>query len=217
MDPSGKSLWAIIKLDNDFPPYLIPFTNSRFVNINKVYDGVEIDYHYLQQNSISEGKSLIKLYKLKTCNDPGEATLLSSSNKRQIASTALLNGIFQVAVVPQSVTKLGEEYWSEPFSYVNGLIRYCGQSKEILAPQDLEVDSKSDGRQGLLKWSKQAGLRYFEVEKSQNGVNFAPLTTIDGEKTDVYVGSTLDARKQHFRVRACNDWVCSPWAVKAPS
>ena len=217
MDTSGQSRWAIIKLDNDFPPYLIPFQNNRFININKSSNGLELDYRYTQQNSIPEVKSLIKIYKLNSCSNSERPILVSSLNNRQISSLTFLTGVFQVSVVPQSETKLGEEYWSEPFSYVNGVIKYCGQSKVIQAPQDLEVESKADGRKGLLKWQKQEGLRYFEIEQSANGANFVPLTTIDSEKADVYVGSALDARKRHFRVRACNDWACSPWAVKAPS
>ena len=216
MDQSGRSLWAIIKLDNDFPPYLVPFKNNRFISIKKTPNGLDINYQYLQQNNIPEGKSLVNVYKLNSCNNPGRPTLISSTNERQIVSNALFNGVFQVGVVPKSGTKAGEEYWSEPFSYSNGGINFCGQDRNVRVPQDLVVNSTPDGRKGILRWQPQVGSRYFDVEQSENGINFMPLTTIDGEKADVYVGSALDARVRYFRVRACNDWACSPWAVNAP-
>ena len=217
MDQSGKARWAIIKLDNDFPPYLIPFRNGRFINVDKSPKGVQIDYQYLQQNNVAEKKSLVKIYKLDACVNAGRPELISSSEERQISSATLPNGVFQVSVVPKSDTKSGEEYWSEPFSHINGVIKYCAQSKNIEAPEDLAVEIKPDWRLAVLKWQPQAGLRYFEIEQSQNGVNFDPLITIDGEKADVYVGKPVEAGERYFRVRACNDWACSPWSVKAPS
>lgn len=216
MDRSGRSRWAIVKLDNDFPPYLMPYKNNRFINFIKSNNGFNIDYQYLQQNSVPEDKTLINIYRLNSCGDMQKPALVSSSNQKHFRSAILPTGVFQVSIVPHSVTKQGEEYWSEPAMYQDGEIKYCGQSRDIGAPQDLEVESKSDGRQGLLRWQPQVGVRYFEVEKSQNGVNFVPLTSIDGEKVDVYVGSALDAKRSHFRVRACNDWTCSPWVIKAP-
>jgi len=216
-DPSGSGRWAIVALDNDFPPFLALKNNPRFINILDTSNGIRIDYQYQQQFKKAEENSVIKLYRLNSCNQTNDPKLIFSTTAPTIALAHLGTGTLQVSVTPKSTTKYGETFWSEPFSMAGSTPVYCGHGIPIESPLDIEVKSNLDGRRATLSWRTGENVRYFEVQKSLDGQFFTGITLIDGEKRDLNVGPVLDAQQHFIRIRGCTDWACSPWSTHVPA
>jgi hypothetical protein len=210
-DKSGKDLWAIIKLDNDFPPFLMPHPNQRIVDLEKTARWLKVNYLFRQQLNNPENKTEISLYKLENCNSLERPQLILTSNSPLIEVNKTPGEIFQVSVQPHSATKAGETYWSEPFKVIGQQITFCGQKSGPISPRNLSVEVGANGRKVELRWQADGDVRYFEIEKSFNGTFFSPLTYIDGQKRDIDMGSLLNSNTQYLRIRSCNDWACSPW------
>lgn len=215
-DSSGKSRWAIVKLDNDFPPFLRLLEGRRFIDVSSDTNNISVNYRYSQQFNKQEAYSSIGMSKLQSCDDEGDPALIKEGVSNKIPVSKFRDGVYQISVTPKSKTKHGETYWSLPFRVSAGNIAYCPIKRLPYAPEDLFIKSTPDGRNGVLSWLSQDGLRYFEIQVSKDGQSFAPLLNIDGEKRDIRVGNALDGLKYFYRIRACNDWVCSKWAVLSP-
>lgn len=215
-DPSGKSSWAIIKLDNDFPPFLRLLEGQRFIDISTDTHSLSVNYKYFQQFNNPEGYTTIGIHKLQACDDKRDPALISEGSANKIPVSKLRDGVYQVSVTPKSKTKLGETYLSSPFKVSAGNVAYCPIKEIPYTPEDLFVKSTPDGRNGVLSWSSQEGMRYFDIGVSKDGHSYSPLSNIDGEKRDIRVGNAMAGLKNFYRVRACNDWVCSKWAVLNP-
>jgi hypothetical protein len=219
-DADAGNLWAIVKLDNDFPPFILPKDNQRYVDVLYSKDGLKVDYQYKQQKNIPESNSRINLYKLNSCQDEKNSVSspILSSQEQMIPWRFFQAGYYQVSVSPGTKSKKGEIFWSQPFSINNGAVQYCKEQSRPVQVEDLQISAKADGRRALLKWVSDGDFRHFEVERSKNGASYAPLALIDGEKRDLLLESSLyQAKGYHYRIRSCTDWACSSWVTVAPN
>ena len=217
-DPSGKSKWAIVKLDNDFPPYLAPNkTNQKMINLKIENNTINIDYKFLQQFGKSESKTVINLYKLNSCSNYYDRKLIYTTNSRKFTYEFQKQALYQVSVLPATATKIGSEYFSAPFSMAS----QAGTAPCSKSPitdyelKNLKIAKSDDQLNTIITWDGLLDSQYYEIEKlSDNGKEYLFEGSVDlpPYRKRIQLLPIIRSGSTSFRVRGCSDWACSKWA-----
>jgi hypothetical protein len=217
-DIHSSASWAIVKLDNDFPPYLTPFENStRMIDIS-VLNGnqLKVNYNFQQQNGHPELDTNIKLLTLSSCG-ASVADSTSSHNYSDVSSVYFASDpgtVFQFSVQPKTSLKKGLNYLSQPFyrtAYSN--IVYCADDNNLVLPSKLILSFSTNGRAIDLTWEDvNQNVRYFDIATTSAGDDFRFLSSVDWRQRSFSVPDAVVPDSQ-FLIRACNDWACSGWRI----
>jgi hypothetical protein len=133
-DPSVRDRWMIVKLEWDFPPYLLAdpvlaLDRRRRDESEAAGLRLQIDYDYTQQQGKEEHDSLFRVYTLadgSSC-EPGDSErdlLLEATLGTPLSLPAGFQGHVVASVVPTSDTQSGEEYFTDVMRITNsGLVR----------------------------------------------------------------------------------------------
>jgi hypothetical protein len=118
-DPDVPATWAIVDLDWDFPPYLLPVDgrvdgDTVRMDVGSGRDGltVRVDYRYFQQDGSPEKGTLIRYYAAgadgRWCmigrSGPGSGFMLPADFRANL----------RASVTPRSATKSGQERFGTP-------------------------------------------------------------------------------------------------------
>ena len=222
-----KDSWMIIKLDWEFPPFLVKESGSdRWLRSTANYSGIDrgqatiqVDDEYAQQDGLPEEGTILRVYGVdtdSTCqsgSSHGRKLLASAIGKRQITLPSHFSGSIAISVTPATAKRAGFEYFSE-------IIRIPGIKGEkiqacayVPTPVNfLNAFAMQYGREIKAYWSPVEYATDYLVELRENEGNWLRASYIKGHNSEVDLEVFDPQAHYSLRIKPCNGAVCGSYS-----